>query len=146
MLKNRMLKSILLSLDLVFYNVFPTGTPYINTDTNYGNLTIYFNTSINNKLVYDNQLGYYVNVSSSTVYGYVVIDNVQYSVYFPTLDQPYYRESGYSSSQYKYFTEMSKGTVSNLLLYDKQSSDYRYVLSILCIIMFGSYCGFRLGR
>lgn len=139
-------KTILLSLNLVSYYVFPDGTPFISTTTNYGDLVIYFNSNINNKLIYDENLGYYVNVSSSTVYGYVVIDNVQYNVIFPVLEQPYYRASGSSSSSYKYFTSMSKGTYQYMTLYNYQFNDYRYVVGVGCLVLFVAFCGFKLGR
>ena len=140
------LKKILISLDLVSYLVFPKGTPYLISDTNFGTLTIYFNSNINNKLIYDDSLGYYVNVSSSTVYGYVVIDNTQYSVYFPVLDQPYYRASGSYSTDYKYFTSMSKGEYKYFNLYQYQLSDNRYLVGVGLVILFVGFCGFRLGR
>lgn len=145
MIKSKFIKSVVLSLSLIFNNVFPVNTPNLVTETNFGNLIIYFNSNINGKLVYDNNLGYYVNVSSSTVYGYTIIDNVQYQVYFPTLDQPYYRSSSYQSTYY-YFTSMSKGTLNNMLLYDKSSTDYRYITCVCLITTFAIFGCLKLGR
>ena len=143
MVKDFIFKSIL-SLSLLANNyVYPIHTPYILTTTNYGDLTIYFTSNVNNKLVYDDSIGYYVNISSSTIYGYGVYNGNNVTFVFPVLDQPYIRQS--YSSTYLYFTSMSKGDVNNILLYNT-ALDSSYLTPVCLIGVLVMFCGLSLRR
>lgn len=132
------------TFNLITLLIFPNNGIFIKTLTNYGNLTIYFNSSINNKLVYDSDLHLYINVYSSTIYGYTTYNNTDYTVVFPTYDTPYIRTGNISGNLY--FEKMSKSEESNGLILYSKFNDSSYLNAIVVMFLLFYFLGLKLAR
>lgn len=132
------------TFNLISLLLYPTNGIFIKTLTNFGNLTIYFNNQINNKLVYDPVLNLYINTYSSAVYGYVNYNGNDYSVIFPTYDTPYIRTGNLSGNLY--FTSMEQASeVNGLILYSKVN-DGSYLNVIILTFLLFYFLGLKLVR
>lgn len=102
------------------------------------NQIIYFTAIADDKLTFD-QRGYLINISGSSVTGYIQKNGTWYTVSFPQYDQPYYRVN----YDYTYITFDVNSFETNLSLITDQN--YRltsgfvnrqsfYLLAGICII------------
>lgn len=112
--------------NLITLLIYPADAPHVTVNTQVGDVTIYFNESIDNKLIYDKSSSLLINISSSTISGYAEINGTSYTIYFPVYDTPYYRYYS-SGSSYNYttveFEYMDDPEISNFSLYVPQSSN-----------------------
>lgn len=117
---------------------FGTNSPYILIDCSLGNdIKIYLTTtSSDNRLVYNESEKLILNVSGSTVYGYMERQGEQYQIYFPTYDTPYYRTS--SNYTYVYITNVTnirKHGVSFYKTFDDSTILFGCVAALLFMIL-----------
>lgn len=80
------------------------------------NQIIYFTAIADDKLTYDHR-GYLINISGSSVSGYILRNGTWYTVTFPQYDQPYYRVN----YDYTYITFDDASFETNLNLINSQN-------------------------
>lgn len=129
---------IIVMFMLITGYTFGTNSPYILIDCSLGNdIKIYLTTtSADNRLVYNEAEKLILNVSGSTVYGYMERNNEQFQIYFPTYDTPYYRTS--NNYTYVYITNVTnirKHGVSFYKTFDDSTILFGCVAALLFMIL-----------
>lgn len=115
---------------------FVDESPYLIINCSLGNnIKIYFNTSsADNKLVYDKDQQLLINVTGSSVTGYIERNNEQYSITFPVYDVPYYRTS--NNYTYVYITNVTEIVKNHNVRFYKTLNDETLMFSAVAILLF----------
>lgn len=126
-----LLNKFIISLNLISLMVFPSNVPSLKVNTNLGEIIIYFTSnSIDYKLTYDESSRFYINTSSSSLSGYFVYNNTEYTIRFPVLDSPYVSSSNIIDINY-----MEPIEVNNLYLYNSYHFDTSHLLIVASLLI-----------
>lgn len=136
--KKKIIAVVLVLFMIITGYTFGTNSPYILIDCSLGNnIKIYLTTtSADNRLVYNESEQLILNVSGSTVYGYLERQGEQFQIYFPTYDTPYYRTS--NNYTYVYITNVTnirKHGVSFYKTFDDSTILFGCVAALLFMIL-----------
>lgn len=136
--KNKIIAVVLVLFMIITGYTFGTNSPYILIDCSLGNdIKIYLTTtSADNRLIYNESEQLILNVSGSTVYGYLERQGEQFQIYFPTYDTPYYRTS--NNYTYVYITNVTnirKHGVSFYKTFDDSTILFGCVAALLFMIL-----------
>lgn len=136
--KKKIIAVLLVLFMLITGYTFGTNSPYILIDCSLGNdIKIYLTTtSADNRLVYNESEKLILNVSGSTVYGYLERQGEQFQIYFPTYDTPYYRTS--NNYTYVYITNVTnirRHGVSFYKTFDDSTILFGCVAALLFMIL-----------
>lgn len=115
---------------------FVDESPYLIIDCSLGAGTkIYFNTSsADNKLVYDKDQKLLINVTGSSVSGYIERNGEQFNITFPVYDVPYYRTS--NNYQYVYITNVMNIVKNHNVRFYKSLNDETLFAATIGILLF----------
>lgn len=115
---------------------FVDESPYLIIDCSLGAGTkIYFNTSsADNKLVYDKDQKLLINVTGSSVSGYIERNGEQFNVTFPVYDVPYYRTS--NNYTYVYITNVTAIVKNHNVRFYKSLNDETLFAATIGILLF----------
>lgn len=109
----------------------PEGSPYITANTSVGSVIIYFNQNANNALIYDESSKLLLNSLSSSINGYLTLDNIDYTVRFPTYSIPYFTYN----SRTTYITNWENIEFHNLNEYNSNYENFEIALLVIILVL-----------
>lgn len=103
-------------------------------DESLGNVDIYVSDSTAKYLVLDE--GHIVNEksTSSNISGYCIINNDQYTIYFPYCEDIYYRYTSGNSYTYNTYTFTDYEIISTTIDFENNSSNINYENVAMCML------------